>query len=490
MDSSTHLSRFARGVGKTALIVVVLFVGLATTANSQNTPEFIPLSVTVLDAVDNRALSGALVELMQDGQVLESQTTGISGRVTFQVLVTGAKTVPGASFILSAPYPNPSQGLSTIPLELDEPGNLGVDLFDALGRKVAAYSGVLTSGKRGIQIDLSGLSRGTYFTRVEFEGKMIAVPPIVLTSTAGGTPGISVTGSAGFTPVNGPGKRTSGPNEYDIRVTKIDYDVGALTISMPAQNDVVIRLRTTEINSIGMNMVRIAAGTFQMGSNTGFPHQRPVHSITLTRGFWIGQYEVTQAQYQAVTGQSPSNFNGNDRPVEQVSWFDAIAFANALSQADGLTSCYDSEGNVTGENIYSCTGFRLPTEAEWEYATRAGTTTEYSFGNGAGESGMYAWYTINSGNQTHPVGEKLPNPWGLYDVHGNVWEWVHDWYNDTYYSSSPSSNPFGPQSGSLRVFRGGSWAYSAINIGSAIRFRNAPSKRHFGLGFRLARTIN
>ena len=490
MGSSTRLSCSAHLAGKKIVGALVLLFGLTSSAYSQNTPEFRPLSVTVLDAVDDGALSGALVELMQDGQVLESQTTGSDGRVTFQVLVTGVETVPGASFSLAVPYPNPSQGQATIPLELDEAGHLGVDLFDAIGRKVASFSGVLPPGKHGIQIDLSGLSRGTYFAKVQFEGKTISAPPIVLTSRSGGTPGISVTGNAGFTPVNGSGKRTSGPNEYDIRVSKIGYDVETLSISMPAQNDVVIRLRATEINSIGMKLVRISAGSFQMGSNAGFTQEQPVHAVTLTKDFWLGQYEVTQAQYQAVTGLSPSFFTGNDRPVERVSWFDAITFANALSQAEGLTLCYDSEGNVTGGNIYSCTGYRLPTEAEWEYATRAGTTTEWSFGNDAAQAGAYAWYNSNSGSQTHPVGEKLPNPWGLYDVHGNVWEWVHDWWGFAYYSVSPSSNPPGPGSGPDRVVRGGGWISITSLLRSVFRGGSSPSYRFFNLGFRLARATN
>ena len=188
--------------------------------------------------------------------------------------------------------------------------------------------------------------------------------------------------------------------------------------------------------------VEIPAGTFEMGSDNGDSDERPVHTVTLTRDFYMSKYETTQAQYEAVTAPNPSPLTGdNNRPVEEVSWFDAIRFANALSAREGLNPCYDNDGNVlggAGGNPYQCEGYRLPTEAEWEYACRAGTTTDYYFGDDTSQVGDYAWYIFNSGSTTHPVGQKQPNAWGLYDMHGNVWEWVYDWYGSSYYSDSPS----------------------------------------------------
>ena len=214
------------------------------------------------------------------------------------------------------------------------------------------------------------------------------------------------------------------------------------------------------------------------------------HRVTLTRDFYMSAYEVTQGQYEAVTGANPSHFTGNDnRPVEMVTWFDAIHFANALSKREGFASCYDDTGAViggAGGDPYGCEGYRLPTEAEWEYAARAGSTTKYSFGNDASQLGDYAWFYENLGRTTHAVGQKKLNAWGLYDMHGNVWEWVQDWYSSV--SGRSSVDPSGPASGSYRVIRGGSWISSAVHARSAIRSYSVPVVRNFDRGFRLVRT--
>jgi formylglycine-generating enzyme required for sulfatase activity len=181
---------------------------------------------------------------------------------------------------------------------------------------------------------------------------------------------------------------------------------------------------------------------------------------------------VTQEQWTAVMGKgnNPSKFKGLSNPVEMVSWNDVQAFIQWLNAKEG-------------HNRY-----RLPTEAEWEYAARAGTTGAYSFGDDEDSLGRYAWYWDNSGEKTHPVGQKQPNAWGLYDMHGNVWEWVQDWYGD--YSSSSVTDPKGPSSGSFygpsRVFRGGGWGSSARFCRAACRLNNSPKLRDDGLGFRLA----
>ena len=262
----------------------------------------------------------------------------------------------------------------------------------------------------------------------------------------------------------------------------------------------------TFTNTIGMKFVLIPNGSFPMGSNNHvgevevvYP-ENPAHAVELTHDFYMSVYETTQEHYEAIVGTNPSHFIGDNLPVDSLTWIDAVRFANALSASEGLALCYNNEGTVIGGaagNPYLCVGYRLPTEAEWEYACRAGSRTAYSFGSDSLQLGDYAWYKANAGEKTHPVGQKLPNAWELYDMHGNVFEWVHDFYGDDYYSVSPDSDPHGPQTdpdpdGSfVKMVRGGSWWHTATHSRSSKRDVVA---RAFGgvsrLGFRLARTVN
>jgi len=221
-----------------------------------------------------------------------------------------------------------------------------------------------------------------------------------------------------------------------------------------------------------MEMLLVPAGTFTMGCTASNQYgcngdENPTHSVTLTQAFYLGRYEVTQGQWVARMGSNPSYFAGQsdsaNRPVEQVSW-------------------------NTIQGFLSATDMRLPSEAEWEYACRAGTTT--AFNNASSDDatvGTIAWYASNSGNQTHAVGGKAANALGLYDMSGNVWEWVNDWYDSGYYSVSPSTNPLGPVSGSYRVFRGGSWSNVPTVVRSSYRGGNAPVNSSYDFGFRVAR---
>jgi formylglycine-generating enzyme required for sulfatase activity len=211
--------------------------------------------------------------------------------------------------------------------------------------------------------------------------------------------------------------------------------------------------------------VRIPVGDFQMGSNSGSDDERPVHKVRIRQVFEMGKYPVTQAQWEAVMGEgeNPSYFKGADRPVETVSWTDAQGFIRKLNELDDR---YE---------------YRLPTEAEWEYACRAGSTGDYPR-----QLDEVAWYEKNSGGETHPVGKKKPNAWGLTDMHGNVWEWVQDWYG--VYPDKRVTGPQGPVSGSGRVARGGAWSSEAQHCRSTHRLRIAPVSRSSVLGFRLVRT--
>ncbi|MBI2026646.1 MAG: formylglycine-generating enzyme family protein [Deltaproteobacteria bacterium] len=251
------------------------------------------------------------------------------------------------------------------------------------------------------------------------------------------------------------------------------------------------------------DFVSIKAGTFQMGSpesEVGRHLDEKQTWVKLSHDFYMGTYEITQLQYECVMGENPSKFKGLNLPVEMVSWFDAVKFANKLSELKGLKPCYKitgEEANIVVEidnekkSIYECEGYRLPTEAEWEYAARAGTTMPYSFEGGEAELEKYGWYRKNSNNKTHPVGMLAANPWGLKDMHGNVWEWCHDWYGNYQISEDqnhPMENPQGPNVGSFRVLRGGSWGGSARSLRSADRHDVSPGGRGDDIGFRVLRT--
>ncbi|MDP6803698.1 MAG: SUMF1/EgtB/PvdO family nonheme iron enzyme, partial [Gemmatimonadota bacterium] len=233
--------------------------------------------------------------------------------------------------------------------------------------------------------------------------------------------------------------------------------------------------------------VEIPAGSFTMGSASGESGRggdEKQHRVTLTRGFSMSATEVTQAQWKSVMGSNPSHFKGGALPVEKVSWFDAVKFCNALSERAGLRAAYQ----IHGESVKwdrDANGYRLPTEAEWEYACRAGTETRFSSGNGDSDLERVGWYYGNSREKSHEVAAKPPNAWGLYDMHGNVWEWCWDWYGG--YPGSVT-DPAGPDSGSYRVDRGGGWFNNAWYCRSANRGWIDPGYRDRYLGFRLSRS--
>lgn len=218
-------------------------------------------------------------------------------------------------------------------------------------------------------------------------------------------------------------------------------------------------------NSIGMKLKRIPPGSFQRDLEEGTDEKRLVE-VRIAHSFDIGVFEVTQAQYQQIMGVNPSHFTGPNLPVDSVLWFDAQEFCRRLSKKEGVT-------------------YRLPTEAEWEYACRAGSTTEYYWGDKYRT--RYAWCEVNSEERTHEVGTREPNAWGLYDMSGNLWEWCADWYAE--YPSVAVVDPIGPASGSERVLRGGAWNSYEWYVSSVVRHRNVPSTRLDIYGFRVCRTV-
>ena len=218
-----------------------------------------------------------------------------------------------------------------------------------------------------------------------------------------------------------------------------------------------------------MDFVRVPSGNFMMGCSSGdadcYPEEKPEHRVVITHSFDIGRYQVTQAQYEAAMGSNPSSFIDVNRPVDGVSWNDAQRFCDALTAK--------KDGHL----------YRLPTEAEWEYAARAGDKAARY-----GPLEEVAWFRDNAENQTHPVGEKRPNAFGLYDTLGNVWEWVQDWYGVDYYSKSPEKDPKGPESGEFRILRGGSWRGVARGLARvSSRYVLRPSVKSNVLGFRCVR---
>ena len=246
--------------------------------------------------------------------------------------------------------------------------------------------------------------------------------------------------------------------------------------------------------------VLVKAGTFTMGSPASEPGRdsdETQHQVTLTHSFAIWKYEITQGEFESLVGYNPSHFSscGKDCPVEEVSWHEAVAYCNALSKQAGLLQCFDCQGSKSsatcslksaytgngGKDYYKCPGYRLPTEAEWEYAARAGST-----GATYGALDDIAWNDGNSGNKTHAVGGKKANAWGLHDMIGNVWEWTYDWHGS--YPSGAVTDPVGPSSGSNRVYRGGSWSSYARYCRAAYRNGNGPSYRNSYLGFRPSRS--
>lgn len=243
-------------------------------------------------------------------------------------------------------------------------------------------------------------------------------------------------------------------------------------------------------------MIFVEGGSFMMGSNDGESNEKPVHQVKVS-SFLIGKYEVTQKEWAEVMGSNPSNWKGDNLPVEQVSWYQAVDYCNKRSRKEGLQPCYSISGNTSPSSWsqgtivcdWSATGYRLPTEAEWEYAARGGNLSKGYKYSGSNDIGSVAWYGSNSGSKTQIVGTKQPNELGIHDMSGNVWEWCWDWYDSGYYGKSQSSDPIGAGSGSFRVLRGGCWDYYGGGCRVADRNRSIPGSSYNCYGFRVSRAI-
>ena len=272
---------------------------------------------------------------------------------------------------------------------------------------------------------------------------------------------------------------------YDIKVKRAGYltkrgDIklnSALNIDIVLEKERVVYRKKKEYSKEKNGFVLIKKGSFMMGSNSGDKDEKPIHRVNIDYDFYIGKYEVTFNQYDKfcdATGREKPNDDGwgrGERPVINVSWNDAKAYTKWLSKKEGTT-------------------YRLPTEAEREYVARAGTTTKYSFGDSDSSLGQYAWYSKNSSSKTHKVGQKKPNPWGVYDMYGNVWEWCEDWYVDSYKNTPRNGTDNNSDSQGIKVLRGGSWYSNSDNLRSANRNRSYPSNTYYNIGFRVVSVVH
>ena len=232
-------------------------------------------------------------------------------------------------------------------------------------------------------------------------------------------------------------------------------------------------------------MIAVPGGGFLMGSDRGRADELPIRHVHVS-GFWMMKYPMTQREYQALLGINPANFLHPDKPVQNVSWFDAVRCCNKWSERDGLEAVYRFNDEYRVDTDFSAAGYRLPTEAEWEYACRAGSQTRFHWGDSEAEWDQYAWHDRNSDDQVHVVGRRRPNAWGLHDITGQVYEWCNDWYEPDYYRFGEVVDPMGPPGdfGEFKVMRGGAWAYDPLRLRSAARLKRAPQLTDDVSGFR------
>ncbi|MBX7153994.1 MAG: formylglycine-generating enzyme family protein [Bacteriodetes bacterium] len=283
------------------------------------------------------------------------------------------------------------------------------------------------------------------------------------------------------------------PGLYNVTVRMVNYEKGTVV----KEAGLLINIR--DVIPV-IDMAVVTGGTFSMGS-TVTENESPVHQVSISRKLLVSRYEVTQAQWNAIMGASPSWHQDSSFPVENITWFQAVDYCNRLSIRSGYTPCYSIKGD-TVQCLFSASGYRLPTEAEWEYFARAGVTTDYYGGPVEqirascmdtdtldSDLDVIGWYCLNSDMSVHKGGLKRPNAFGLYDVTGNVAEWCWDYYDNTSYKQSSGTNPTGVAVGTERVIRGGSFLDGAFNQRLPRRLQNQPHHSVYNVGFRIVRTL-
>jgi len=296
------------------------------------------------------------------------------------------------------------------------------------------------------------------------------------------------------------GTKATDYTNWNDTLIKVKVPTGAASgkvwIIIDAKNSNEVDFTIRAKLSSNIETAVIPSGSMQMGNTGGYTggiYEDPTHTVTLTKSYYMGKYEVTQSQWIAIMGTNPSSFKGDNLPVETVSWFDAVNYCNKISEIDGLTKCYSIMDSINVICNWDANGWRLPTEAEWEFACKAGTTTDYYNGNLINYKispldtalDKIGWYGGNSGYTTHPVGLKQPNSYGLYDMSGNVYEWCWDWFESDY-KNSLEIDPKGASSGAYHSLRSGSWYDNAKECRSSCREWNSYDKLNT-IGFRVCR---
>jgi len=448
-----------------------------SSAGSVKSQEVIYLS-DLVRGLSRRALPADLFLLMTRENILEllPQGRSLADCVGDCAVETGRKI--GADMVVTGEVTTFGGQLRvTVNLHEMKNGNL-------LGQVVAGAADVL-----GVESDLKAKVmellvplRNGWLTVIVTDQKANAVDAVInIDGREAGKAYQTITLLAGRHQVSVDGPAGSWTGEVVVEESKM---VNLAARLVPLVQPAAVR----PVSGTTVAMVEIPAGSFVMGSPSSEENRdsdEPQHRVEITQAFLLSSTEVTQAQYELVMGENPSKFKGDDLPVGRVSWLAAAQFCNKLSMRDGLSLAYRISSGIVTWDVRS-NGYRLPTEAEWEYACRAGAETAYHTGGSESDLARAGWYSGNAGKEAHPVGEKTPNAWGLYDMHGNVWEWCWDWYGD--YGSGSQMDPQGAARGSNRVIRGGSLNFNVRNCRSADRGRYDPANVGTDLGLRVARS--
>jgi formylglycine-generating enzyme len=405
-------------------------------------------------------LPGAIVKLVNDGL---TAITGADGNFTLASTGVHGHNNQSLTHRLPAAIHN-----GVLFVNIHEGADVEITTFTLQGKAVATLKRTMEAGTNSLALPRMGA--GIYLYKVKFGGSEFVIKSPLVVGISHGT-ATSVQGSP-FNELTKRAKSTAAFNDA-ILVTKDGYLNYRMMVTNSDTGGIEIKMMVgTGLMIFGLQrmivMREIPAGTFTMGSDSSEDYgATPTHQVTLS-AFAMQETDVTQEQYQAVMDTNPSLFykgtGASLRPAETVTWYNAVQFCNALSTLSGLTPIYDTS---TWTADFSKTGYRLPTEAQWEYACRAGSTTEFWWGPDTNGMGVRSWSYYNSGGITHPVATKLPNAYGLYDMAGNVSQWCNDWYGP--YTAGAVTDPTGAASGEYRVLRGGSWYYGSLIFRSAYR---------------------
>ena len=371
---------------------------------------------------------------------------------------TGIDASAPFAFSLEQNYPNPFNPTTTIPFTLDSSCQVRLAIYNVMGQRVSTVvAGYMSAGPHtatwnGMDDRGNHAGAGIYLYQLRAD-RQIETKKMLLLDGGGVSGAMKVFCVA----------KNAVMATYTVTVSHmgiVPYEKSGVSITDGQTMDFVVSLKAGTTIISGLTFAAIPAGTAILGQ-TGYDYCDSSHSVTISKGFEMSVTEITQGQYTAMIGSNPSHFTGDDNlPVDMVNSWDAMKFCNALSIKAGLKKCYDDS---SGFCDFSANGFRLPTEEEWEYACRAGTTTFFNLGDSESDLARAGWCNGNSNGKSHPVGQKIPNTWGLYDMHGNVLEYCNDWYSDFERHGGTEAHPEGPpnapgDSYNERNFRGGCWA--------------------------------